>query len=191
LRENGRVGWEVNVVAASDLTVVATAAVTAVATLAAAVLTQAAVARREARRSRLELAGRRRDELRTVLEASGSALEEARAAFDRRRVAKQEDHRRETGVEFDVWVSQVRQRENQIAMRLSRDDPAGDILGSYRQAREKLERLAEIVYEAGNRPPDPNEVKPVREALASARDEFVQRAGRYFQADGRDRADGG
>jgi hypothetical protein len=185
------VGWEVNVVAASDLTVVATAAVTASATLAAAVLTQAAVAKREARRSRLELAGRRRDELRTVLEASGSALEEARAAFDRRRVAKQEDHRRETGVEFDVWVSQVRQRENQIAMRLSGDDPAGDLLGSYRQAREKLECLAEIVYEAGNRPPDPNQVDPVRDALASARDEFLQRAGRYFQTEGRDQADGG
>jgi hypothetical protein len=69
----------VNVVAASDLTVVATAAVTAAGTLAAALLTQAAVAKHEGRRSRLELAGRRRDEMRTVLDGSGSAPEEARA----------------------------------------------------------------------------------------------------------------
>jgi hypothetical protein len=178
------VSFVVDSLAASDVTLVATSAVAAAGAIAAGLLGHIYAERRENRQRDLERRDRRREEMRTLLDESGAALEEALPAFDRRRVAQGEDARREAGIAFDDWVSQVRQRENQLAVRLSRDDPFRDVLTSYHRARKGLEHLAMLVYEAGEDPPPDDKVGPARGAVLSARDEFLEQEGRYFQAEG-------
>ena len=143
----------------------------AVVSLTVAVLTITAENRRHRRRSREE----RLNELRDVLDRGGGALTSALYAFDRRKVSTTPSESAETGPEFDQKVEDVELMEARVAIRLGEEMAAAV---SYREARECLQELRALVFEAGESwtPEQESLAKDLRAQVVTHRRDYLKHA---------------
>ena len=146
--------------------------VAAVVSLAVSLLTIAA----DSYRQRRQLHAERLNELRDLYDQGGAAITAALYAFDRRAVAVTEQGRSLTGEEFDKKVESVEFMDARIAIRLG-DEPE---VGTYGEARERLEELRKLIFEAGERLTDEQKARAddLRKQVVQLRGEYLEHARR-------------